>query len=66
MEEENKNKNIKINKESFVIINKGDITQFYEVVKKIGEGSFGMIFEADSPNGKVAFKFEKKRPNKRS
>ncbi len=38
----------------------------YKLVKKIGEGSFGMIFEADSPNGKVAFKFEKKRPNKRS
>ena len=45
MEEENKNKKIKINKESFVIINKGDITQLYEVVKKIGEGSFGKIYK---------------------
>lgn len=38
----------------------------YKLVKKLGEGSFGMIFEADSPQGKFAFKFEKKRPNKRS
>ena len=37
----------------------------YKLVKILGEGSFGMIFEADSPNRKVAFKFEKKRPNKR-
>ena len=37
----------------------------YKLVKIIGEGSFGMIFEADAPNRKVAFKFEKKRPNKR-
>ena len=27
-------KNLKINKESFVTIIKGDITQFYEIVKK--------------------------------
>jgi serine/threonine protein kinase len=38
----------------------------YKLVKKLGEGSFGMIFKAESPNGKYAFKFEKKRPNKRS
>jgi calcium-dependent protein kinase len=46
MEEEELNKNnaIKINKESFVAINKGDITQFYEVIKKIGEGSYGKIY----------------------
>ena len=37
----------------------------YKLVKILGEGSFGMIFEADAPNRKVAFKFEKKRPNKR-
>ena len=43
-EENNKNKHIKINKESFVTINKGDITQFYEVIKKIGEGSYGKIY----------------------
>ena len=38
----------------------------YKLVKKLGEGSFGMIFKAEGPNGNVAFKFEKKRPNKRS
>ena len=37
----------------------------YKLVKKLGEGSFGMIFKAESPNGKFAFKFEKKRPNKK-
>ena len=42
-EENNKNNHIKINKESFVTIIKGDITQFYEVIKKIGEGSYGKI-----------------------
>ena len=45
MAEENKDNNIKINKESFVTINKGDITQFYEVIKKIGEGSYGKIYK---------------------
>ena len=44
MEESNKDNNIKISKESFVTINKGDITQFYEVIKKIGEGSYGKIY----------------------
>ena len=38
----------------------------YKLVKKLGEGSFGMIFKAESPSGNYAFKFEKKRPNKRS
>ena len=38
----------------------------YKLVKKLGEGSFGMIFKAESPEGKCAFKFEKKRPNKRT
>ena len=32
----------------------------YKLVKKLGEGSFGMIFKAESPNGNYAFKFEKK------
>ena len=36
---------LKINKESFVSINKGDITQFYQVIKKIGEGSYGKIYK---------------------
>ena len=45
MEETNKDNNIKISKESFVTIIKGDITQFYEVIKKIGEGSFGKIYK---------------------
>ena len=40
------NNHITISKESFVTINKGDITQFYEVMKKIGEGSFGQIYIA--------------------
>ena len=40
-----KNETIKINKESFVTINKGDITQFYEVIKKIGEGAYGKIYK---------------------
>ena len=38
----------------------------YKLVQKLGEGSFGMIFKAESPEGKWAFKFEKKRPNKRT
>ena len=38
----------------------------YKLVKKLGEGSFGMIFKAESSEGKYAFKFEKKRPNKRT
>ena len=38
----------------------------YKLVKKLGEGSFGMIFKAESRSGNYAFKFEKKRPNKRS
>ena len=45
MAEENKDNNIKINIESFVTINKGDIIQFYEVIKKIGEGSYGKIYK---------------------
>ena len=43
--EDKENEKIKINKESFVTINKGDITQFYEVIKKIGEGAYGKIYK---------------------
>ena len=43
---DNKNENdLKINKESFVTINKGDITVFYEIIKKIGEGAYGKIYK---------------------
>ena len=45
MEEKNNDENFIIKKESFVTINKGDITQFYEVIKKIGEGSYGKIYK---------------------
>ena len=38
-------KALKINKESFVTINKGDITQNYEIIKKIGEGGYGKIYK---------------------
>ena len=36
---------LRINKESFVTIIQGDITQFYEVQKKIGEGAYGKIYK---------------------
>ena len=45
MEVKNNENDLKINKESFVSINKGDITQFYEVIKKIGEGAYGKIYK---------------------
>ena len=45
MVDKNKEENLKINKESFVTNNKGDITQFYEVIKKIGEGAYGKIYK---------------------
>ena len=45
MEDKNNDENFIIRKESFVTINKGDITQFYEVIKKIGEGSYGQIYK---------------------
>ena len=45
MTEKNNDENFIIRKESFVTINKGDITQFYEVIKKIGEGSYGKIYK---------------------
>ena len=44
METNNEN-DLKINKETFITIIKGDITQFYEVIKKIGEGAYGKIYK---------------------
>ena len=38
----------------------------YRLVEKLGEGTFGMIFKCESSDGLFSFKFEKKRPNKRS
>ena len=38
----------------------------YRLKNQIGEGSFGMIYRAESDSGLYAVKFEKKRPNKRS
>ena len=38
-------KSLKINKESFVSIYKGDITQYYEIIKKIGDGGYGKIYK---------------------
>ena len=38
-------KALKFNKESFVSIYKGDITHFYEIIKKIGEGGYGKIYK---------------------
>lgn len=37
----------------------------YKIIEKLGEGSFGMIYKSEGPNGPVAIKVEKKRPNKR-
>ena len=46
MEEEiNNANNLIIKKESFVTMNEGDITQTYEVIKKIGEGAYGKIYK---------------------
>ena len=44
-EEENNDNYLIIKKESFVTMNEGDITQTYEVIKKIGEGAYGKIYK---------------------
>ena len=44
-EEDNNDKSLIITKESFVTINEGDLTETYEVIKKIGEGSYGKIYK---------------------
>lgn len=36
--------------------------QRYTIKKKLGEGSFGMIYQGESKDLKVAIKFEKQRP----
>ena len=36
--------------------------QRYTIQKKLGEGSFGMIYQGESKDLKVAIKFEKQRP----
>lgn len=45
MEDKNNGSILKVNKESFVTINKGDITRSYEIIKKIGEGAYGKIYK---------------------
>jgi len=45
MEGKNNGSILKVNKESFVTINKGDITRSYEIIKKIGEGAYGKIYK---------------------
>ena len=45
MEDKNNGNCLKVNKESFVTINKGDITRSYEIIKKIGEGAYGKIYK---------------------
>jgi len=49
-----------INKQDFFI---GRKFQNYTLIEKLGEGSFGMIYKAESQSELVAFKFEKPRPN---
>ena len=47
-------KSLRIGKESFVNIMEGDITQFYEVQKKIGEGAYGRIYKVrDKQSGDI-------------
>ena len=40
--------------------------QKYTIKRKLGEGSFGMIYQGESKDLKVAIKFEKQRPNRSS
>ena len=55
-----KNHNLKNQNQDFFI---GRKFQNYTLIEKIGEGSFGMIYKAESQSELVAFKFEKPRPN---
>ena len=45
MEDKINENSLIVNKESFVTINKGDITRSYEIIKKIGEGAYGKIYK---------------------
>ena len=58
---------LSINKKSFVHIIKDDITNHYEVIKKIGEGSYGKIYKAKhkiSNEIRAMKQIEKKKNNK--
>ena len=55
------NQNLNIPKNQDFLI--GRKFQNYTLTEKIGEGSFGMIYKAESKSDLVAFKFEKPRPN---
>ena len=57
--DENKEKRKNEEKEEYILGN-------YKLGKILGEGTFGMIFKCESSDGLCAFKFEKKRPNRRS
>ena len=43
---DNNQKNFSISKRQFIRIIQSDITNHYEVIKKIGEGSYGKIYKA--------------------
>ena len=43
---DNNQKNFLISKRQFIRIIQSDITNHYEVIKKIGEGSYGKIYKA--------------------
>lgn len=38
----------------------------YKIIRKIGQGSFGMIYQGESSGNKIAIKLEKNRPNRSS
>ena len=57
--ESNYENDLKINKEIFITINKGDITQFYEVIKKIREGAYGKIYKVkNKQSGDIIIELE--------
>ena len=38
----------------------------YKIIKKLGQGSFGMIYQGESSDNKIAIKLERHRPNRSS